>query len=79
MKIRSDYHVHTSASHCCKEQYGTVEAWQAATERGLEHIGITDHDVPHKNQFLIKHRDAMRGLNGALLGLEVSIRDREGC
>jgi histidinol phosphatase-like PHP family hydrolase len=78
MKIASDYHVHTSASHCCKEQYGIVEAWNAATERSLEHVGITDHDNPHNNRFLIKQREAMRDLNGAMLGLEVSIRDRNG-
>nr|MDO8111951.1 PHP domain-containing protein [Candidatus Sigynarchaeota archaeon] len=74
----SDYHVHTSASHCCKERYGVEDAWNAARDRGVEHIGITDHDVPFKNGFLKAQRETTKRLDGVLQGLEVSIRDARG-
>ncbi|MBN2154247.1 MAG: PHP domain-containing protein [Candidatus Lokiarchaeota archaeon] len=78
MKAISDYHVHTSASHCCKEHYGPADAWDAARDRGIEHLGITDHDVPFKNGYLAAHERAVTGKEGLLLGLEVSIRDGQG-
>jgi histidinol phosphatase-like PHP family hydrolase len=78
VKAASDYHVHTSASHCCKERYGPIDAWNAARERGIEHVGITDHDVPFKNGYLHAHERAVKGKVGLLLGLEVSIRDGQG-
>ncbi len=78
MKATSDYHVHTSASHCCKEHYGPVDAWNVARDRGIEHLGITDHDVPFKNGYLVAHEQAVKGKEGLLLGLEVSIRDGQG-
>jgi histidinol phosphatase-like PHP family hydrolase len=78
VKALSDYHVHTSASHCCKERYGPIDAWKAARERGIEHVGITDHDVPLKNGYLEAHERAVQGKEGLLLGLEVSIRNERG-
>jgi len=78
LKAISDYHVHTSASHCCKEHYGPIDAWNVARERGIEYLGITDHDVPFKNGYLQSHERAVKGKTGLLLGLEVSIRDEQG-
>jgi histidinol phosphatase-like PHP family hydrolase len=78
MKVLSDFHVHTSASHCCKEHYGVADAWGAAKERGIEHMGITDHDVPHQNGYLQLHEQSIKDKPGLLLGMEVSIRDEEG-
>lgn len=46
--------------------------------RGIEHLGITDHDVPFHNGYLQSHARAMAGKQGLLLGLEVSIRDEHG-
>ncbi len=76
-----DYHVHTSVSHCCKESYGIPEArTKAVLERGLPQVGITDHDVPFKNQFIAKHKDTIQqnNWNDVLLGIEASIRDEKG-
>jgi histidinol phosphatase-like PHP family hydrolase len=70
--------VHTIASHCCKESYGPIGAWNAARGRGIEHVGITDHDVPFRNGYLQEHARAVKGKEGLLLGLEVSIRDEQG-
>ncbi|MEX2683763.1 MAG: hypothetical protein Q6373_019465 [Candidatus Sigynarchaeota archaeon] len=78
MKVISDYHVHTSASHCCKEHYGPIDAWNVARDRGIEYLGITDHDVPFKNGYLQSHERTVVGKAGLLLGLEVSIRDEHG-
>ncbi|MFX0101037.1 MAG: PHP domain-containing protein [Candidatus Hodarchaeota archaeon] len=78
MKPASDFHVHTHYSGCCKETYGIKEAWNAARERGVETLGISDHDVPFKNQHLKKQRVIVSELENVMLGLEVSIRDGNG-
>ncbi|MHA1681546.1 MAG: hypothetical protein ACTSUE_11080 [Promethearchaeota archaeon] len=78
MKPISDYHVHTSASGCCKQDYGVLDAWNQARSRGIELLGITDHDVPFKNQFLTSHGKMAEKEDGLFLGLEASIRNIKG-
>jgi histidinol phosphatase-like PHP family hydrolase len=78
MKPSSDFHVHTHYSGCCKETYGIKEAWDAARDRGIETLGISDHDVPYKNQYLKKQHAIASKLENVLLGMEVSIRYGDG-
>ena len=78
MKPRSDFHVHTRVSGCCKESYDILDAWAHAKSRGIERLAITDHDVPFKNGFVEKHAKHAREHAGLLIGMEVTMRDGKG-
>ncbi|MHA1792741.1 MAG: hypothetical protein ACTSVI_08865 [Promethearchaeota archaeon] len=78
MDLLSDYHVHTKASSCCKEDYGIIDAWREAQEKGIKFLGISDHDVPFKNTYLKKHKKDVNAIDDVFLGMEISIRDVKG-
>lgn len=82
MKIVLDYHTHTIAS---AHAYSTVmEMARAASERGLEMLGITDHapalpDSSDKFHFLGYHTLPSTLYNVRMLyGAELNILDHEG-
>ena len=78
MKRVSDFHIHTSVSCCCKEDYGILDAWEAASKNGIYKIGITDHDHPGNNKFLKKQLEITKQHADIYQGLETSIRKRDG-
>ena len=52
MKLDFDYHNHMMLSRCSRKDYMAAEMLQRRQEKGLKHVGFSDHDYADETNSL---------------------------
>ncbi|MDL2239678.1 PHP domain-containing protein [Bacteroidales bacterium OttesenSCG-928-L14] len=76
-QYKADFHIHTVLSPCGSLEMSPVNIVQNAKEKGLDIIGITDHNATHHTR-LIQELAAVEGIF-VMKGVEVCTKEEIHC